>query len=111
MIIRNGIKLFGYFHGMAYTKNREKDLEEDFESYKGFKNEIPKELIIKHIESLDPALSPMQSLDIFTGEDLTAGQYLDGDFRFPTDFLHYLKNYDIGIPYEYEHYLVDELHI
>ena len=47
----------------------------------------------------------MQSLDIFTGEDLTAGQYKDGPFRFPTDFLHYLKKYDIGIPYEYEEYL------
>ena len=36
---------------------------------------------------------------------LKKGQYIDGDFRFPLDFLHYYKNYDIGIPYEYEAYL------
>ena len=36
---------------------------------------------------------------------MRAGQYIDGDFRFPLDFLHYYKNYNIGIPYEYEAYL------
>lgn len=46
------------------------------------------------------------SRDIFTGEKLTAGQYIDGEFRFPLEFLHYYKNYDIGIPPEYEEYLM-----
>ena len=27
------------------------------------------------------------------------------NFTFPYEFLHYYKNYDIGIPYEYEEYL------
>ena len=106
MIEKNGVKLFGYFKGMVYTKYKNKDLEEDFEKYKTFKNAISKEKIIKKKKKdCIMGVSPMQSLDIFTGEDLTAGQYEDGPFRFPTDFLHYLKKYDIGIPYEYEEYL------
>ncbi len=47
----------------------------------------------------------MFSYDIFTGERVTAGMYIDGAFRFPTDFLHYYEHYDIGIPYGYEEYL------
>lgn len=39
------------------------------------------------------------------GEELTAGKCVDGEFVFPLDFLHYYKNYDIGIPYDYEEYL------
>jgi hypothetical protein len=111
MTVENGFCYFGYFTGMAYTKYKDKQLEEDFDSYKQYKNTLPKEVIIKHIESLSPWLAPMQSLEIFTGEDLTAGMYKDKNFRFPTDFLHYLKTYDIGIPYEYEKYLVEELHL
>ena len=43
----------------------------------------------------------MTSHEIFTGKEfkLNPGYYRDGDFIFPTDFLHYLKNYDIGVPY------------
>ena len=85
------------------SKNEE--TAENFEDYEGLKNTLPKDLIISHIEKLVPALATMQSYDIFTGEDVTAGQYQDGDFLFPTDFLHYFRKYDIGIPYEYEKYL------
>ena len=92
--------LFGYFKGMPYESSKE-----DFEEYRKLKNSLSRESIIKHIESLDPALACMESLDIFTGEGLTAGQYIDGEFRFPYEFLHYYKNYDIGIPPEYEAYL------
>lgn len=42
---------------------------------------------------------------MFTGEKLQEGVYQDGDFKFTLDFLHYYKNYDIGIPLEYEEYL------
>ena len=42
---------------------------------------------------------------MFTGEKLSAGMFVDENFAFPFDFLHYYKNYDIGIPYDYEEYL------
>lgn len=92
--------LFGYFKGMSYG-----DCEEEFDKYKAFTNTISREGIIRHIESLDPAYACLETYDIFTGEELTAGQYIDGVFGFPLDFLHYYKNYDIGIPPEYEAYL------
>lgn len=78
-----------------------------FDHYKQFKNTLPKDKIIKHIESLDfLCLAARTGYDIFTKEYIpNAGFYRDGDFVFPTDFLHYLKNYDIGVPYEYEEYL------
>ena len=50
-------------------------------------------------------MTTLPSRDIFTGEKLHAGMFWDGDFVFPYEFLHYYKNYDIGIPYEYEEYL------
>lgn len=91
---------FGYFKGMPYE-----DSEENFDSYRKLKNSIPKELVISHIESLDKGLTSLPTRELFTGEPLQAGLYEDGDFIFPLDFLHYYKNYDIGIPYEYEAYL------
>jgi hypothetical protein len=81
------------------------DSEEDFDSYRRLKNSIPKQKVIGHIESLDKGLTSLRSKELFTGEPLQAGIYEDGDFIFPLDFLHYYKNYDIGIPYEYEAYL------
>ena len=91
---------FGYFKGLSYER-----ATEDFEKYKDFRNDIPKEKVIAHIESLEEWLTSLPSEDIFTGEKLHAGKYEDGDFVFPLEFLHYYKNYDIGIPYEYEAYL------
>ena len=94
---------FGFFKGMPYE-----DSNDDFEEYREFKNTLSREAIIRHIGSLSPALACLESLDIFTGEDLTAGLYIDGEFRFPLEFLHYYKNYDIGIPPEYEAYLKEQ---
>ena len=49
------------------------------------------------------------SKDVFTGEELRpAGMYLDGPFFFPIDYTHYMKEYGIGIPPEYEEYLKKE---
>ena len=95
------MKFFGYFRGMPYE-----DSNDDFEDYGKIRNTLSREAIISHIESLEPALVCFVSCDIFTGEELTAGQYIDGEFRFPLEFLHYYKNYDIGIPPEYEEYLM-----
>lgn len=91
---------FGYFKGLPYERSTE-----NFEDYRLLKNTIPKEVVIKHIESLDEWLTSLPSRDIFSGEDLHAGMYIDGEFTFPLEFLHYYKKYDIGIPYEYESYL------
>lgn len=92
--------LFGYFKGLPYER-----ATESFAEYKNYRNSIPKDKVIAHIESLEEWLTSLPSNDIFTGEKLHAGQYHDGEFRFPLEFLHYYKNYDIGIPYEYEDYL------
>ncbi len=91
---------FGYFKGLPY-----KNSNDEFDRYKEFKNRIPKSKIIHHIESLEKWATSLPSYDLFTGERLQAGVFWDGDFGFPREFLHYYKNYDIGIPYEYEKYL------
>lgn len=91
---------FGYFRGLPYD-----GCNEDFDRYKEFRNKVSKDAVIRHIESLEPGLTTLPSYDIFSGEKLHAGIFLDGDFVFPYEFLHYYKNYDIGIPYEYEEYL------
>ena len=92
--------LFGYIKGMPYER-----AVESFNHYAQLRNEIPKDKVISHIESLDPWATSLPSTDMFTGEKLQSGQYHDGEFRFPREFLHYYKNYDIGIPYDYEAYL------
>lgn len=91
---------FGYFRGLPYERSTE-----NFDDYRHLKNSIPKAKVITHIESLEEWLTSLPSKDIFTGEDLHAGMYIDGEFTFPLEFLHYYKKYDIGIPYEYEEYL------
>lgn len=91
---------FGYFRGLPYERSKE-----NFDDYRMLKNSIPKAKVIAHIESLEEWLTSLPSKDIFTGEDLHAGMYIDGDFTFPLEFLHYYKKHDIGIPYEYEEYL------
>lgn len=97
------MRFFGYFKGLPYE--RASKVNEEFDDYREFKNTIPKEKVIAHIESLMEWNTSLPTKDIFTGEKLWAGVYRDGDFVFPLDFLHYYKNYDIGIPYDYEAYL------
>lgn len=91
---------FGFFKGLPYE-----NCYENFDDYKKYKNSIPKNAILAYISSLDAGLTTLPSRDIFTGEKLHAGMFWDGEFTFPYEFLHYYKNYDIGIPYEYEAYL------
>ena len=92
---------FGFFSGLPYTTPCNKN----FDEYKKFKNDLPKELVIKHIQTVENGLTSLPSYDIFTGKKLQAEMFWDGDFTFPYEFLHYYKNYDIGIPYESEEYL------
>ncbi len=100
MTTKENIKVFGLFQGLPYG-----DCDELFADYQAYKNGIPKERVLNHIMSLEPAYACVETRDIFTGEKLKAGLCTDDCFRFPIDFLHYYKNYDIGIPYEYEEYL------
>ena len=91
---------FGFFVGLPYD-----NCTENFDDYRQFKNTLSKEAVIEHIQAVEHGLTSLPSKDIFTGEKLHAGMFWDGDFTFPYEFLHYYKNYDIGIPYEYEDYL------
>ena len=93
---------FGFFKGTKWNGN------EDFESYKNIHNTIDKKDILAYLKQLPlSAASPMTVRDMFSGEMIKeAGIYEDGDFAFPTDFLHYYENYDIGIPLKYEAYLL-----
>lgn len=93
-------KDFGFFKGLPYEGSTER-----FEDYKKLHNSISKEAVLKHLETVDLGLTSLPSYDIFTGEKLHAGMFHDDEFCFPYEFLHYYKNYDIGIPYEYEEYL------
>ena len=91
---------FGFWEGMPYGEPTDK-----YEDFLSFKNDIDKEKVIKHIESLDDWLASEMCTDMFTGEKFNAGVYDDGPFTFSVDFLRYYKTQDIGIPYEYEAYL------
>ena len=95
---------FGFWDGMIYGSATDK-----YEEFEQFRNEIEKEKVIQHIESLPPAYACSYSKDLFTGELFNAGIYEDGLFVFPIDFLRYYKTRDIGIPYEYEEYLKEIL--
>ena len=98
---------FGFFKGLPHD-----GCEENYDDYKKFKNTIPKEIVIKHIESdeVEKCMFMMPfPCDMFTGEKIESGLFRDGDFLFTWEFLHYYKNYDIGIPYDYEEYLKEIL--
>ena len=96
------MKAFGFLKGMPHD-----DCDENFEDYKKFKNTIPKEKVIAYLESdkVVRCFGFMPSYDMFTGEKLVCGLLEDDEYIIPMEFLHYYKNYDIGIPYEYEEYL------
>ena len=96
------MKAFGRFKGMPHE-----GCTENFEDYKKLKNTIPKEKVIAYLESdkVEKCYGFMVSRDMFTGEKIECGLLEDTEYIIPMEFLHYYKNYDIGIPYEYEEYL------
>ena len=101
-MVEMGGKLFwGYWKELPYDV----DTGETFEEYTKLRNTISREGVIRHLEKTPFSVMARVGEDIFTGERLELGQYEDGKFVFPWEFLHYYKNYDIGIPYEYEAYL------
>ena len=102
MIERNGYRGFGFFKGSPYGV-----AEESFLEYEKIHNNSSKRSILRHIGQLEPALTSAPTYDIFTGEKFQAGLFTDGDFVFTTDFAKYYREHDIGIPAEYERYLVE----
>ena len=105
MICRNGIYVFGCFKGMGYSRSEEET--DFFEDYYQYHNLLSKKSIIEHIKALPVAVAGFPVLDIFTGQPDGGGAlYEDGPFKFPVQFLRYFEDYDIGIPPEYEDYLI-----
>lgn len=102
---RYKVHLFGLFKGTPIGLN--KDIAEDFEEYKKYKNNLDKKDVIKYMKSLkNTFLAPMDNYDIFTNKSIvSAGFVMDGDFAFSIDFIYYYENYEIGIPEEYENYI------
>ena len=94
--------LFGFLKGIVADEDI---IIEPFEKYQNYHNSLQKEDILSHMESLEKCLTGGKSTDQFTGEKIDHGMLYDGDFGFPLEFIHYFKNYDIGIPPEYEAYL------
>lgn len=98
----NGKIGFGFFMGMEY-----RDSNDIFEEYQSYKNILSKEVISAHIKTLPIGIAGFPVTNIFTGRDDGVGAiYSDGPFVFPVQFLHYFEDYDIGIPPEYEDYLI-----
>ncbi len=97
---------FGFFDTNVYDDSNEK-----FDDFKNLENDLPKEEILKYIQNLPVgAISPMIVTDMFTGDRIElVGLYIDDDFIFPLEFLYYYKNYDIGVPKEYENYIKTKL--
>lgn len=106
MIVKDGVSYFEFFDGMPYGITTD-----SFDNFKKLVeiNVIDKNKVVKYIESLSFAATSAPASDMFSGERLQAGIYEDEKFRFPVDFLHYYKKYDIGIPAEYEEYLIDKV--
>ena len=97
---------FGFFRGMTYGNRND-----DFASYEKIKNKLKKSNVLAYMKKLPiAAIAPVTTKEIFTGEYLEqAGLIEDGDFCFPIDFIHYYEKYDIGIPVEYEEYLMNRI--
>jgi len=106
MIIENNIYGFGLFKGMGYTDRDGKT--ESFEEYLHYHNRLSKHSVIQYIKSLPISVAGFPVKDIFSGKDDGIGAlYEDGPFTFPVQFLRYYETYDIGIPPEYEDYLIN----
>lgn len=97
---------FGFFEGLPYG-----NCDEDITQYKRSSVNIEPEIVLRHIESLDPAFTSEPTFDLFSGEEFQAGLYDDGLFVFPTDFVRYFRQGKVDIPEEYENYLLKELEI
>ena len=106
MITENGKKYFGFLSGMPYGI-----ITDDRETMENMihRNQLPKEHVVKHMESLDFDICSESNHDYYTGEEIIAALCHDGKFVFPHDTIKDYKDGFIGIPTEYEEYLADIL--
>ncbi len=104
MIDVNGIKYFGIFDD-EFAKCKTDD-------YPPIERDV-KDIVIRHIENLKPALTSATVYDAFTGDEIPngvvdAGMYNDMGYSFPTETLYYIREYDMGIPPEYVSLIVGD---
>ena len=98
----NGYIGFGFFNGMGY-----RECDDVFEDYLNYHNTLLKSTVSDYMRTLPMSVSSFPVTDIFTGKhDGNGALYNDGPFTFPVQFLRYYETYDIGIPPEYEDYLI-----
>lgn len=108
-------KVFGFFKGMQHDSPQDeiKLCVEDIKEYQNIENVLSKETILNYLKNLPYflAISKKKAKDIFTKEVINNGDLgiiHDGDFMFPLDFIYYFEKYDVGIPPEYENYLISK---
>lgn len=102
-----GIIAFGYWEGMPYG-----EATDTYEDMLKLKNKLSKQTIIDYISKLDLAVACVEEMiDPDTGERLLCGIYVDDEFVFPSEFFHFYKKTDVGIPYEYEERIKSKLNI
>ncbi len=111
------ILFFGNFIE-AYIKPDKKFLElyDSIENYKNIKNKLDKKVILNYLtdyieNSGNVGYASWDIKDIYTGERIQRMYIRDGDFSFTGEFWHHYKNYDIGIPLEYEEYIKKKLNL
>lgn len=103
----DGVKFFGFFKGQPYGH-----CDEDIDEYRHYKNTLPRDVILKHMESQECGYALIYTVDPVTGEHISAGVHWDMPFCYPIDFVMYYRAYDdIGIPPEYEKHLIEVHHL
>lgn len=75
--------------------------DESFSDYPIVESDYEKKKILEHIKSIASALTSEPTYSLLDGEKLRAGMYVDGQYCFPTDFLHYHSAGVAGFPSEY----------
>lgn len=107
MIVEMGQKFFGFLEGTPYDV-----VSDNISDLEFAKNPLTEETIIRHVESLDRwmmASNGAYVTDVYTGEKLQAGIYRDGNYVFPVEILTYLRRGKIGVPKEYEDYVLSSV--
>lgn len=85
MKTKHGFHFIGLFTGAPYG-----DCDETLESYRGVRNSVKKDDVLRHLESCQLARTSAPTYDIVTQEQFGAGLYNDGEYLITTDFVRYL---------------------
>ena len=99
---RNKEIWFGFF---------KEDGIDEFEKFIYYDCNLNKREVIEHIKECNLWLNGNETplYDIFTDEYICLKNvYEDGKFMISEEFIYYFDKYDIGIPPEYEEYLIKE---